>query len=544
MKRWQAIALTGTAATAGTLAAILLIRHYKKKKALAPALSEQKGEKGDPGEPGIGIEKTEIVNGELILTYTNGETVNLGAIVQEESDFDFFPMPNGTYGIKAGKKLYLDELTLPKTYCEKPITAILPNAFENAVNLVRLTLPESITYVSESAFRACKKLIYHQVDGVNYLGSGENPCLVAVSPLSKELRTLTLAPTCKVIADAAFADCDKLESVSVPADLSHVGFGAFFGCTSLERVEIEDVAAWCSIHFDCSHENYSANPLCYADKLLINGVEAEHLVIPEGVTALPCCACSSSALKTVSLPSTLVKIGDFAFDKCRSLECISIPASVSKIGKSILYECEALSEITVDPENTVYHSAENCLIETASKTLIAGCAASVIPSDGSVTAIGDFAFSGCDRLARLVIPESVSTLGASAFLGCTDLEQVSIPFPKSTTHLGQLFAADTDVDPRYFVPRSLKDIALTGDEIPTQGLTDCDSIVRATIGSGINRIGAGAFGGCRKLISVVFENPIGWTVNETSINTDDLSNPTTAANLLTHTYVQNVWERK
>lgn len=380
--------------------------------------------------------------------------------------------------------------------------------------------------------------------GINYLGTIDNPYAVAISPVDRSIRRIDLHPDCIEIAVYAFRNCEKLESISIPTGVSMIGFGAFGGCDSLERVEIEDLSAWCHISFNCRKENYSANPLCYADKLFVNGEEVKHVNVPEGITELSCCALSTSGLRSVTLPSTLTQIGSFAFDNCFRLQSICIPAKVKKIGEAVFYDCEGLREITVQEENPVFHSSGNCLIETASKTLIAGCATSVIPDDGSVISIGAHAFSGCLRLAELVIPATVNSIGASAFYGCTDLKELALSLPNGTSHLGEIFATDSDVEHQYFVPRKLKGLTLTGEEIPAYAVRDCDGILRATIGASVNRIGAGAFEGCQSLASVVFEDPDGWSVGETSLNTDDLSNPSTAATHLTQTYTQNTWVKR
>ena len=67
---------------------------------------------------------------------------------------------------------------------------------------------------------------------------------------------------------------------------------------------------------------------------------------------------------------------------------------------------------------------DNCLIETASKTLIAGCKNSIIPDDGSVISIADYAFSGCTGLTSITIPDSVTSIGNSAFANCISLKTV------------------------------------------------------------------------------------------------------------------------
>lgn len=75
------------------------------------------------------------------------------------------------------------------------------------------------------------------------------------------------------------------------------------------------------------------------------------------------------------------------------------------------------NSLTVDEANTVYHSDGNCLIVTATKTLIAGCNTSVIPFDGSVEVIGEYAFYNRKNLTSINIPDAVTTINRYAFYG-------------------------------------------------------------------------------------------------------------------------------
>ncbi len=54
------------------------------------------GEKGDKGDAGVGIAKIELIAGELIITYTDGNVVNLGKLVQDEDDEDPSEDPDET----------------------------------------------------------------------------------------------------------------------------------------------------------------------------------------------------------------------------------------------------------------------------------------------------------------------------------------------------------------------------------------------------------------------------------------------------------------
>ncbi len=104
---------------------------------------------------------------------------------------------------------------------------------------------------------------------------------------------------------------------------------------------------------------------------------------------------------------------------------MTIPDSVISMGAGAFLNCENLTEISVSKGNKKYHSAGNCLIETESKTLIAGCKNSVIPADGSVTSIGNYAFYGCSGLTSVTIPESVTSIDSYAFNGCSGLTSIT-----------------------------------------------------------------------------------------------------------------------
>ena len=202
-----------------------------------------------------------------------------------------------------------------------------------------------------------------------------------------------------------------------------------------------------------------------------------------------------TSLTGIEIPNTVTNIGYESFKGCIKITSLQIPASVTSISYTA-FEGIPLNSLEVASGNTTYHSAGNCLIETRSKILYKGCNTSVIPTDGSVTTIGQSAFDGCSGLKSVTIPDCVEYIYMYAFRNCTGLTTITIP--------------------------------------------------AKVIWLGVEAAMGGVFEGCTNLTSAVFENPNGWTctlygwntetdsfVDETvSIDATELSNPQTAAMLL------------
>lgn len=109
---------------------------------------------------------------------------------------------------------------------------------------------------------------------------------------------------------------------------------------------------------------------------------------------------------------------------------LNIPATVSLEFKTYKVTAVApkafagsngITAITVAAANTYFDARNDCnaIIDKATNTLLAGCAASIIPT--TVTAIGEGAFSGLTTLTSLSLHSDITAIGADAFAGCTGL---------------------------------------------------------------------------------------------------------------------------
>ncbi len=200
-----------------------------------------------------------------------------------------------------------------------------------------------------------------------------------------------------------------------------------------------------------------------------------------------------SDVQSVIIPEGVTRIDDYAFLGCKGMLSISIPSSVASLGKLIFSGCHELAYIQVAEGNAVYHANENCLIETASKTLIAGCRTSVIPTDGSVTAIGAYAFYNNTSMMGMEIPGCVTSIGEYAFGHCPGFVQVLFSGPSELETIGKgafYYTALLDIQ----IPKGVQRI----EENTFLGCTRLASVTFAE-GSVPVAIECGAFSGCTEL---------------------------------------------
>lgn len=132
----------------------------------------------------------------------------------------------------------------------------------------------------------------------------------------------------------------------------------------------------------------------------------------------------------------------------------------------------------------------------------------------SVMSIGRFAFSKCSNLISITIPDSVRNIESSAFEGCTILRSITLPFvgakskQTSNTHFGYIFGAKDYKNNRFYVPKSLREVIITGGEcIDEYAFYECNTLTNIAIPESVTSIGYAAFRFCENLISIsVSEN--------------------------------------
>ena len=179
------------------------------------------------------------------------------------------------------------------------------------------------------------------------------------------IRTINIPPLVEEIGPRAFRDCEKLEQISIPSRVSTINIDTFYGCESL------------------------------------------------GV---------------VTLTEGLLEIANRAFTGCDSLEILSIPASTTSIAFPFI--ADSIREYSVTPSNPAYRSI-NGIVYDADVTSLISCpknyqSTSVVLPE-TVVEIKSGAFSQCDLVEEIILPDGLQNIEYSAFSFVSALSGLTIP---------------------------------------------------------------------------------------------------------------------
>ncbi len=285
------------------------------------------------------------------------------------------------------------------------------------------------------------------------------------------------------IGEAAFEDCNSLTSITIPNSVTGIARYAFSNCEKLESIEISDNVysigedAFTNTAYYNNNSNWE-NDILYIGKYLIDAKK------------------SFVGSCTVKSGTKLIAAG--AFFLCEELTSLIIPSSVEVINDR-LSRCTGLTSITVDKNNTIFDSRNNCnsIIETATNTLIQGIKSTVIPN--SVTSIGEDAFYRCKGLTSITIPGNVEKISDASFFECSEL--TSVVMDNGVLSIGSSSFMGCKKLKNLVIPDS---VTYIGDS----AFDECREITNLSIPNSVVVIGGGAFYCCSKLADVNIPNSI------------------------------------
>jgi hypothetical protein len=286
------------------------------------------------------------------------------------------------------------------------VTNIGDGAFNGCYDLETITIPDSITSIGAGAFDGTSWYNGHK--GLIYAGK----MVYGYKEETPVNKAIVLKPGTIGIVTGAFAGCDGVASITVPASVTNLADGAFESCHA-QRVFINEENPALTIEDGVLFNKSKTDLIQY-----IAGRKGSSYTIQANVTRIRDKAFSGcDGLKSITIPDSVKSIGDEAFSGCDGLTSITIPANIKSIGVEAFFYCTGLKSITIsDSVKSIGDEAfSNCR----------GLKSITIPA--SVKSIGDEAFSDCYALKSITIPASVKSIGDEAFSGCQSLTSITIP---------------------------------------------------------------------------------------------------------------------
>lgn len=455
---------------------------------------------------------------------------------------------NGNLYTKDGKKLiqYTCASQAKEVVVSNGVEVIGAHAFAKSLNLVSVSLPDSVTEIGASAFAGCELL-----------------------------KDIVIPNSVTNIGANAFNACELIKKLVIPEKVESIGANAFDGCIGLSLFcEVDEApnkwhADWNV--FDCPvvwghtasegleydlrddgyYEVYSLGSCGDADIVIpsyykgkkviaisdaafdscnmINSITIPNTVQFIGDRAFYDCA----SLVTMDIPNSVKSIGSSAFEGCSSLEKVFIDSSLELIGDNVFYRCKSLKAIDVDAENKNYKSIDGNLFTADEKTLIQYAPAKdgvsyTVPK--GVETIEQMAFANCSKLTSIVIADSVKNIGEYAFYNCYSLivltigsgiEELANTAFYDCYKLVEVYDKSKNVDDSYFanvlnVYTNAKGSKLSYSKdfiIYTEGAKKILVGYRGTqtelvVPNGVTEIGAYAFYNDQSIVSVTLSNSI------------------------------------
>ncbi len=420
--------------------------------------------------------------------YVNG-VCSCGAI-ESASDIEdgtlTFSLTNGGYKV-SGRNFSGSQVVIPSTFMGKPVVEIDQDAFGGNRNIERVVIPKTVKTIGDEAFMYChflKEIVFEEGSELTSIGDSAFYGTALVS--------VVLPEGLKTIDEGAFHSCDDMKEITLPSTLESIGRNAFRYST-VSKVIVNDVGKWSTVSFDKKYANpaYVAGNLYSSDGSLVTRVN-----VPNGTVEISAYAfCGVKTIESVSIPSTVKRIGVDAFADCKTLDVyitdlakwaqVSVASADSLPGKRLFLNSVEIKDV-------------------------------VIPS--GVTSIGSYAFSFAS-LTSVTMPDTVKTVGEGAFHYCPKLQ--SIKLSNNLTEIPKYMLYGASSLKTVVIPNTVKTIGESAFE-------DCISLESMFIPASVTYIGEDAFeNACGSLKEFEFEVKDGWvcaaTAGDYTVHASDLS---------------------
>lgn len=400
--------------------------------------------------------------------------------------------------------LYLNDVLLTEITIPESVTTINPNIFYGSESIIKIIVPNTVNRISKGAFSGLLNL---ESITLPFIGESMAPidsdCIYPLGFIFGDIEycnstnrdqtykcpesiidenytkwyyfpcmlTEVILTDSTFIPDGAFMNCEFLEVITLPDNITSIGKKAFFGCYRITEISLPNKLT-------------SIGEYAFSYCEILTTINLSNNITSIGAHAFEGC----TNLTTINIPKNITTISNNTFRNCFSLKEITIPNKVTSIDTEAFYQT-GLESIIIPSKVLAIH--ERAFGEcTSLKTITFSYGLEMI--DGE-------AFSGCRMLESINLPESVIFTGWRAFYECRSLKSVHLP--SNLEKLGNESFA-------YCI--SLTSINIPGSAIHLQAyaFSYCSSLTSVTINEGITYIEDGAFRYCTALKEIVLPDSV------------------------------------
>ena len=456
------------------------------------------------------------------LTPTRSSILNF-SLINENTEYSVTGFKSGNIG---------DDLIIPSTYNDKPVTAIADNAFRSQglktvvipegvrtigekafyldFTMTTLMLPSTIESIGADAFTGCAGITTMEISASTTYVS---PSMFNANPYLQSITVAQGNPNYYDVNGVLYAKeyddeyghhgktllvcpAAKTGTITIPDDVTYV-LKDSFKYSSATEIHIGSGVTFIGEDFYQSRSlvdfEVDSNNVAYSDVSGLLCTKNGQVLIsyPRGRTTTE-----------VGIPSGINRINDKVFKDNNNIESITF-SNVSYFGESVCENMASLTTINISGASTICAAAFKKCTALESVT---------IPY--SVTELPSEAFSGCSSLATLNLSVNLESIGSQAFKGCSSLTSLSLPSSylesigseafMDCTHLNidlTIPYTVTSCGARSFKNTPIKSISLSDNmtSIPEEMFYNCDSLEEITIPGHILSVGTAAFSECDRV---------------------------------------------
>ena len=332
---------------------------------------------------------------------------------------------------------FSDSISIPNS-----VTSIGSYAFAGCHELISINIPNSVTSIEYGAFSGCSSLTSITIPNrVTDIGSNT---FYGCSSLT----SITIPNSVMNIGSNAFSGCSSLTSITIPNSVMNIGWYAFEGCSSLTSIICEaetppaiysntfsGVSTSIPVYVPCGCVDAYKAASGWSDFTNIQEPVAEYSITLNVSDTIMGSAqvnyntfCGSQISATPNVGYQFVQWNDGNTDNPRTLVLMQATTLTAEFAQAFSGQCGNNLYWAYDENNkTISISGSGDMYDYTSTTqpwILFKEELKEVAVSNTATSLGQSAFAGSIRLAKVEIGANVENIADSVFAGCNRLYHV------------------------------------------------------------------------------------------------------------------------